>query len=521
MQNRRPMKKEPKYSVIKFKNKNMYNKTIEIINQPKWFMGIPEYETKPLAEESWFKLSNYTHLFPYNPCEDGNGNRSNRGELTHVLFNAFNQSTFMLSECDADKVKNLLKKHYFNQHSIDKRIFQLLLDGRFIIPHDIDEKILLKERIKRGRQRNDMLYLTIAPTLGCNFNCTYCIEDESFRKDFKGMPLDVENGIVQLAERHILESGIKRLTVAWFGGEPLIKINSIDRISARLMALCEKHEIIFDTNITTNGFLLNDKAIDILARYHTTFAKISLDGPPDIHNKRRVLLNGKPTYNKILDNIMKASEKMPVSIRVNVDESNYESIIELLDLVAARKTPLNQITMYLGIVEENEFITDKFKTYLSRKLFAETELNFINEARKRKMSSWHLPSMIGNFCGADMDLAYMIGPTGELYQCWAEFGDPTKVVGHLNTSISVNEEHKSHYTNFDVVSHAKCSDCTVLPLCTGGCSRERLFHQEPQCGVYKFNLADRISEYIHQSRRIKTPSIWSFEMLDDIVIKQY
>ncbi|NIF05923.1 radical SAM protein [Chryseobacterium sp. Tr-659] len=488
----------------------MHNKTVKIINQPKWFMGIPEYETKSATKDSWFKLSMYTHLFPLNLHEAEDHGTYTHEKATYVLFNAFNQATFLLPENYADEVKMLFNHHHFNSITIDKKIFQLLLDGRFIVPDFIDEKKLVKDRIKRGRQRNDMLYLTIAPTLGCNFNCTYCIEDESFRKDFKGMPLEVEDGIVQLAEHHILKSGIKHLTVAWFGGEPLIKINSIDRISERLMALCEKHKITFDTNITTNGFLLNDKAIDILTRYHTNFVKISLDGPPDIHNKRRTLLSGKPTYSKILDNIMKASQKMPVTIRVNIDQSNYESLMELLDLVAARKTPLHNITMYLGIVEENEFITDKFKTYLSRKLFAETELKFINEARKRKMSSWHLPSMIGNFCGADMDLAYMIGPSGELYQCWAEFGDPSKVVGYLNSPLSINEEHQLHYTEFDVTEHEKCSDCKVMPLCTGGCSRERLFHKEPQCGVYKFNLADRISEFIHQSKQIKVPGVWSF-----------
>jgi hypothetical protein len=43
---------------------------------------------------------------------------------------------------------------------------------------------------------------------------------------------------------------------------------------------------------------------------------------------------------------------------------------------------------------------------------------------------------------------------------------------------------------------SKCTSGTVMPLCLGGWSRERLYLGEPQCQPCTFNLADRVRSYI-------------------------
>lgn len=462
-------------------------------------MGTPEYELHAEGENRRFKTSHYTHLFPFTEEMD-----------RYIMFNAFNQATFLLPQEHLVQVRAVLNEGTFDSHAADPEVFRLLSDGRFIVPEELEEKELMRSRIKKGRQATELLFLTIAPTMGCNFNCSYCFEDESFRKDFSGLSKDAEGQIVALVKHHIQVTGIKQLSISWFGGEPLTKIDIIEGLSARLKSLCDSYKVGYSANITTNGYLLNEHAIAVLAKYNTSYVKISIDGPPAVHDKRRMLLSGKPTYQRIFDNAIKASSKVPVLIRINVDKSNYKVILELLNIIAAVKTSTKKISVYLGIVEEHEFITDKFKTHMARRDFSETDFNFIIEASKRKLATWHLPSMIGNFCGADLDMGYMIGPLGELYACWADFGDHNKIIGYLGEEHLRNERLKLDYTEFDVTQQDKCGSCTVMPLCTGGCSRERVFHNEPQCGVYKFNLAGRISEYVSQYRNSRQTFRWKY-----------
>jgi uncharacterized protein len=283
----------------------------------------------------------------------------------------------------------------------------------------------------------------------------------------------------------------------------LLQIAIIDRIMQRVQHMCAAHSVKFDCNITTNGYLLNEKAVDILARYNPEFIKVSLDGPAAVHDTRRVLLNKKPTYDKILKNVIRAAEKLRIWVRVNVDRANCDSVIALLDDLQAHMTVNSRISVYLGIVEDHEFMTGRLKSHLDRAEFAAIDKKITIEAVKRKLAKWHLPSMIGSFCGADMELGYMIGPRGEMYACWAEFGNPQKVIGYLGAGKLTNEAHLKLYTAFDVTTHEKCAGCKVMPLCTGGCSRERLFHNEPQCGVYKFNLEERISEYVSELGKVQ------------------
>jgi radical SAM protein with 4Fe4S-binding SPASM domain len=86
----------------------------------------------------------------------------------------------------------------------------------------------------------------------------------------------------------------------------------------------------------------------------------------------------------------------------------------------------------------------------------------------------------------------MIGPQGELYHCWEDFGNPKLAVGNVKTGRSENLEYIQQYYDFDPTTHPKCSTCTVMPLCMGGCPKRRLLHNEPHCGVYKFNLDQHV-----------------------------
>ena len=427
-----------------------------------------------------FKPSAYNHLVDYSD-----------GRL--IVFNALNTATAVVAPERRRDVETLLGPGSFEAGDADDELLRLLASGRLIVPAGLDERGVVRRRLARGRGRRDTLMLTVAPTMGCNFNCTYCIEPEEFRREVQVMGGDVQDAIVELVRQHV-DDGVRHVNLSWFGGEPLLAVDAIVSISHRLIEVCEERGAEYAGSITTNGFRLRDDVIDRLRTCRIGFLKISLDGPPHIHDQRRVLRGGQGTFRRILANIAAASQHMKVKIRVNVDRENEAELSALLDeLQAAGLGPHVQVSP--AIVEQNAAIEGRYTQFSTRESFAAAQHRFLTVAENTPFAHPSLPSIMGNFCSADFGRGLMIGPLGELYACWADFGNPDKRVGSILPFTRSNQNYLRQYTDFDPTIDPKCTSCTVLPLCLGGCSRERLYLGEPQCLPVKFNLADRVRSY--------------------------
>lgn len=455
---------------------------LDYIRPPQWYGGSPEFEPLASGPTGTYKPSLYNHVIEYS---EGRG----------IFFNALSGAIAVYRLVHEEALLKCLTAPEVSPGEADRDAFESLLHGRFMTPSDLDEHEVIRNRLARGRGRKDQLTLTLAPTMGCNFNCTYCIEPEAFRRDATIMPAVVQDAIIALAEDEIAAAGLQSLTTAWFGGEPLLAVDVIEALSARLIALCDRNQIRYNANITTNGYGLDARAIRVLETCHIRVLKISLDGPVEVHDQRRVLCGGQGTFQRILDNIVAASQTLRVAIRVNVDAFNERKLTHLLDALEAAGLS-GKVGVYSAIVEKNQAIEGRYTAFSDRDSFARADHVFHVEAVVRRLAPSAPPPILGNFCSADVERSYMIGPGGELYACWADFGNPLKRIGSVLPFRRTNEAYRREYTDFDPTRHSKCSPCTVMPLCLGGCSRERLYLGEPQCGVYKFNLADRIRAHV-------------------------
>ena len=118
------------------------------------------------------------------------------------------------------------------------------------------------------------VYITICPTLACNFECPYCFATRGRGK----MSPEVQDDIVALAARMLDASRAKRLTITWFGGEPLIATDVIEALSPRLISLAEERGCDYKAWVFTNGYLLDEDVVDLLLRCRVTNIHIPLDG---------------------------------------------------------------------------------------------------------------------------------------------------------------------------------------------------------------------------------------------------
>ncbi|MEY2503677.1 MAG: uncharacterized protein QOI07_4014, partial [Verrucomicrobiota bacterium] len=113
-----------------------------------------------------------------------------------------------------------------NDAELDDDIFSVLYREEFILDEGVDEVRLVEEFNERARDDRSKLSITVELTEACNFRCSYCYQGH--KKE--NIHSDIEHGIINLiAER---ATDLKTVQLNWFGGEPLLRLKDIRRISA-------------------------------------------------------------------------------------------------------------------------------------------------------------------------------------------------------------------------------------------------------------------------------------------------
>jgi uncharacterized protein len=171
--------------------------------------------------------------------------------------------------------------------------------------------------------RSNYLNLFILPTEACNFRCTYCYETFEHKK----MSRRVVNGIKALIDRRGGE--LDELEISWFGGEPLTAFDIVSDISQHAVATARSLGFRFRSNITTNGYLLDQQRFSRCLENGITFFQISLDGPPNEHNASRQLASGAGTFDRIWANLL-AMKQVPgdctILLRLHYTYENYMAV---------------------------------------------------------------------------------------------------------------------------------------------------------------------------------------------------
>ncbi len=386
----------------------------------------------------------------------------------------------------------------------DNKIFNSLLKGLFIIHSNIDELSLLKLRFWGSRFNANSLLLTVAPTLNCNFACIYCYEREKGSNLRINMTEKKAQSLIKFISKQI-ESGIKNLSISWYGGEPLLKFDIIKYMTNEVQGLCKKEGVSYNAGITTNGYLLKKDVFNSLLEAQIKSVQITLDGPPDIHNHFRPLIDGSPTFSVILKNLKEftdfleqKNEKMRVAIRVNISEKNPEAPMELIDILD-KEGLKNKISIYPGqIVSDNSTLS-----CLSDSAFSDIEANFMGKLLDR---GWrvNLPSLIrGTFCGAYVANSYTIDPQLNLYRCWEGIGVDLFKLGYIDEKGKPHfNERNSQWLSLDPFEIDECRNCKFLPLCMGGCLSKSIVPwikygnlQTGRCVSFKHNLLKQLEIY--------------------------
>lgn len=385
-----------------------------------------------------------------------------------------------------------------NWFHLDAGAREKLILGGFVVPLIIDEFGLLAFNNKLERYRRDYCSLTVALTYACNMNCSYCYENAPIKRG--KMSSAVASQLIGYVEK-IIKDGCKVLDITWYGGEPLLQYDLIQELSKKLIALCAKKDVKYGASIITNGTLLTAEKARILKRYKVDFAQITLDGPAAVHDLRRPLKSG-PSFECILNNIVDVCEIIRVSIRCNVDKSNVNSVVGLVDILEEKglsgKVSMNFAPVSAGPTNEklqNCKTCPRVCGFYNYRSFSKIQLELQDYAVKKGFSNPALPHQKTNACMADRIGGFVVEPNGKLSKCWECIGKGDEAVGDLENGMRLTQK-TLRWLNYDPFKIRRCCNCKMLPLCMGWCPiRVMSLKSEMSCQTIKYNLVGQLMRY--------------------------
>ena len=132
--------------------------------------------------------------------------------------------------------------------------------------------------------------------------------------------------------------GHEKMTVAWFGGEPMLAMSIIENLSSYFLQICKTYKIPYYSMMTTNGSLLTAENWKRLKKAHITRFQITIDGLANVHDKQRRGCNGLKTWDNIISNLIYFRDNIKtnaidVAIRTNITKEIYEQRIEYIQFL--------------------------------------------------------------------------------------------------------------------------------------------------------------------------------------------
>lgn len=293
----------------------------------------------------------------------------------------------------------------------------------------------------------------IMPTYGCNLRCGYCFQDHMrtdprYRHLLTRMSVEMVDRIFAALPDLERQAGATEAdrpdrSLLLFGGEPLLAehVDLVRHIvaTARARGITEISAISNATELEAYLDLLGPGGIGTL--------QITLDGPPEIHDRRRIHADGSGSFAQIADNIDRAlARDAYVMARINVDRGNVAELPALARAVIARgwhEQP--RFTAYAAAVNPLNAQTPIASTFDSGQLQAA-----MDELRASfpELAALHRPAdglrqkfmkvfegalqphtlFSTSYCGAHTGM-YVFDAFGDIYKCWDKTGDPSLRIG--------------------------------------------------------------------------------------------
>jgi uncharacterized protein len=366
-----------------------------------------------------------------------------------------------------------------------------LFDLGLIVPGECDERELLRHYYQGLRYDESSQLVSISPTLACNLNCPYCFQGGVQEAgDLKPMSADTADAVASFVIE--VSDGAEKLGISWFGGEPLMCLDIIRRISSRTMEGLSPKGVRFGAGVITNGVLLTSNAVEVLRESGVRRCRITIDVP----GATKVDSRGRAVQELQLDNAANAADRLDITFRVNVtadDEAEFDRFFERLTERGLERKLRN--VHFARVVPVECGRTDCGSPTLSNG-------EFFAVLRRERVKALELGLPFQDFlpgtarpCEATRVAYCLIGPDGSLYKCQYDLGIKDRAHGNVIGHHPPRPHKLLPWLTYDWFQYPECEDCIFLPQCTGGCPHRRIYdYGGEQCMSFLEQLDKELPE---------------------------
>ena len=310
----------------------------------------------------------------------------------------------------------------------------------------------------------------------CNLDCKYCFYLDRETDPYKGATSSrrmTDETLERLVEGFVSYSH-PQASFAFQGGEPMLAGLPFYRKLVSFQKRYGRSGLSVSNSMQTNGLFI-DRAWCELFRDYNWLLGVSLDGPQEKHDAHRVKKDGAPTWRKVMDSI-ELLRKYRVDFNVlcvlsatNVDEprSLYRWFrrhgFDFLQFI-----PLSDLQP-ITPEQYGRFLTELFEEWWPER--RKVRIRFFDNLAEA------LAGQTPSSCAmqACCDSYVVVEHNGDVYPC-DFFVEPDWKLGNAVTdswSDIERNEKRLQFGQLKSLPRPECSACEYLPLCHGGCPKDR------------------------------------------------
>lgn len=318
------------------------------------------------------------------------------------------------------------------------------------------------------------LQFVIVPSFKCNYQCSYCFEGTKITHQCEVMTDETIDKTIEFILNRVDEKPeIEYVALQFYGGEPLLNMDIIIKITTELRKLCPKPVRVY---ITSNGRYLTPENADRLLELDVQGIEIAIEGLKETYAKIKKC--NASDFDKVIENIRYACQKglkITAILKYGYKIQNVQNFKRLLNLLISENAGNLKINTS-PILKYNA--SDQFE-YLSPKEMNATRIKLIGYIKSLgKQPPPYVPYQGSGFiaCIGEDRNHFIIAPNGDLYRCEHKIGIKEYCVGNINTYIGKDESafqiESILFGNKNELPN-KCLSCISLPVCNGYCSIDR------------------------------------------------
>jgi len=355
---------------------------------------------------------------------------------------------------------------------------------------DEDEQVLHFIRSRIPKPSISVCYFILSEQ--CNLACKYCFlgnNSADTRKNFsrENMSVKTADKAIDFYVRQLNLSEyneIRKPTVIFYGGEPLINFDVLEHIATRLNSLrkTENHLENLEMSVITNGLLLNEERLLKLKQLGIQIA-ISVDGFTEEANNMRVDVLGKPVFTRLLKVLDECKRlDVNVSLSVTLSEETIKSTEHIFELI--KQYDIKGLGFNIMMSDETFILpqsyNEKAASFIIDAFIKFRELGIYEDRIMRKLDAFAKSQVYFSDCAATSGGQIVIVPDGRVGVCHGCVAGKKYFISDVDDNKFDARTNATflEWSQLSPVNNEECLDCVALGICGGGCPVNAM-HSKP------------------------------------------